>query len=312
MFSCCHPQLPEVAQVALMLNIVCGFGVGEVAAAFLSGHAAMEKRIARGKKMLAGSMRLFALTDPEHGDVAQRLSAVQRALYLLFNEGYHGAHAQSAVRAELCVEAMRLAELLLAHEVTATPSTHALIALMYLNAARLPTRIDASGNLSSLYDQDRSRWDRALIARGEDLFDRAAIGTDPTEYHLEAAIASMHASATSAKETRWDIIISLYDTLLALRPSPVVALNRAIAVAQLDGPVRGLTEIEVIADRERLSDYPFYFAAMGELELQCGRTDAARGHLEAARALARSSMERTFFEHRIAACGATAHQAPTP
>ncbi|MBK5188536.1 MAG: hypothetical protein JJD97_09825, partial [Gemmatimonadaceae bacterium] len=211
MFSCSHPQLPEVAQVALVLNILCGFGVNEIAAAFLTGHSAMQKRIARGKKVLAGSKRLFDLSD-EH-DLPQRLSAVQRALYLLFNEGYHGAHPELAVRAELCVEAMRLAELLLAYPITATPATKALVALMCLNAARMPARIDATGNLSALYEQDRRLWNRELIAKGEELLDHSATGITITEFHIEAAIASVHARARSLEETSWPMIVSLYDTL---------------------------------------------------------------------------------------------------
>ena len=246
MFSCCHPQLPEVAQVALMLNILCGFGANEVAAAFLTGQAAMEKRIARGKKVLASSTRLFDLSDER--DVPVRLSAVQRALYLLFNEGYHGAHAVSAVRGELCVEAIRLAELLLANPITSTPATHALIALMCFNAARLPARVDARGNLSSLYEQDRALWDAELIAKGERLLDHSATGTTITEFHVEAAIASLHSRASTLEDTDWPMIVSLYDTLMTVRPSPVVALNRAIAVAQRDGAERGLAEIAAIAD----------------------------------------------------------------
>lgn len=296
MFSCCHPQLPEIAQVALVLNILCGFGVNEVAAAFLTGHAAMEKRITRGKKVLASSKRLFDLSE-EH-DVPQRLSAVQRALYLLFNEGYHGANPELAVRGELCVEAMRLAELLLVHPITATPSTNALVALMCLNAARMPARVDATGNLSALYDQDRGLWDRALIAKGEQLLDRSATGTTLTEYHIEAGIASIHARAASLQDTSWPTIISLYDTLMQLRPSPVVALNRAIAIAQYEGPERGLAEVETIAEVERLADYPFYFGALGELELQRGHGDLARAHFLAASTRARNPLERHFFERR--------------
>ena len=296
MFSCCHPQLPEVAQVALMLNILCGFGVNEVAAAFLTGNAAMEKRIARGKRVLASSTRLFHLSDDR--DVPERLSAVHRALYLLFNEGYHGAHAELAVRGELCVEAMRLAELLLAHPVTATPATHALIALMYLNAARLPARVDAHGNLSSLYEQDRTRWDAELIAKGEQLLDHSATGTTITEFHIEAGIASLHARARALEDTDWSMIVTLYDTLMTIRPSPVVALNRAIAVAQRDGAERGLAEIDALAGAERLAAYPFYFAALGELEHRLGHKDAAREHFLTARARARNPMERNFFERR--------------
>ncbi|HXT47274.1 MAG TPA: DUF6596 domain-containing protein, partial [Gemmatimonadaceae bacterium] len=273
MFSCCHPQLPEVAQVALILHILCGFGVNEIAAAFLTRSAAMEKRIARGKSVLASSARLFDLA--EERELPKRLSAVQRALYLLFSEGYHGAHSQLAVRADLCREAMHLCNLLLEQPLTATPESYALEALMCLDAARLPARVDASGNLSSLYDQDRTLWDAALIAKGEELLDRSATGTHVSEYHIEAAIASVHARAQSAAGTRWDTIVGLYDTLLTIRPSPIVALNRAIAIAQLRGPAHGLEEIAAIADSARLADYPFYFAALGELELQRGHDEVA-------------------------------------
>ena len=165
MFSCCHPRLPEEAQVALMLHILCGFSVDEVAAAFVSSHAAMEKRITRAKKILAGSKKLFDIADAR--DFAARLPAVHRALYLLFNEGYHGASAESAVRAELCREAMRLAALLREHPLAATPATFALSALMCLHAARLPARLDSSGELRSLFDQDRSQWDAHLVAEGQ-------------------------------------------------------------------------------------------------------------------------------------------------
>ncbi|MGE5729984.1 MAG: RNA polymerase sigma factor [Gemmatimonas sp.] len=306
MFSCCHPRLPEIAQVALMLHILCGFGVNEVAAAFLTGHAAMERRITRGKKVLAGSKRLFDFTMSDDREVAQRLSAVHRALYLLFNEGYHGAHAESSVRADLCVEAMRLAELLLAHPVTDTPATRALIALMCLNAARLPARVDASGNLSSLYEQNRELWDQQLIAKGVRLLDHSATGTTITEFHVEAAIASIHARARSLEDTSWPMIVDLYDTLMTLRPSPVVALNRAIAIAQYQGAERGLAEIAAIAHVDRLADYPFFFAALGELEQQLGRTAEAQAHFREASSRARNMMERRFFERRAHEVGDSA------
>jgi RNA polymerase sigma factor (sigma-70 family) len=192
MFSCCHPRLPEEAQVALVLNILCGFGVDEIASAFVSGHAAIEKRITRAKKVLAGSKRLFDITAP--ADFSARLAAVHRALYLLFNEGYHGASAETAVRAELCREAMRLTAILLAHPLGNTPTTCALAALMCLDAARLPARVDASGNLISLVDQDRSQWDQKLVVEGLKFLELSATGTELTEYHVEAAIASIHAS----------------------------------------------------------------------------------------------------------------------
>src|SRR5262249_15545623 len=194
-------------------------------------------------------------------DFSARLPAVQRALYLLFNEGYHGASAESAVRVELCQEAMRLVALLREHPLASTPTTHALSALMCLHAARLPARLDASGSLTSLFDQDRSRWDPALVTAGQRLLELSARRPALTDSQVGAAIASVPAEARRAEDTEWGAIVSLYDTLMAIRPSPVVALNRAIAVAQHEGPERGLEEIRVITDRARLSAYPFYHAA---------------------------------------------------
>jgi RNA polymerase sigma factor (sigma-70 family) len=300
MFSCCHPRLPEQAQVALMLHILCGFSVDEVANAFVSSHAAIEKRITRAKRVLAGSKHLFDVSGAE--DFSTRLPAVQRALYLLFNEGYHGASPEAAVRAELCCEAIRLAGLLSNHPLAATPATFALSALMCLDAARLPGRLDESGKLTSFADQDRSRWDQKLLLDGLKLLERSASGSELSEYHVEAAIAAIHACALSTDDTDWAAIVSLYDTLLTIRPSPIVALNRAIAVAQNEGPERGLEEILSIHDRDRLIAYPFYPAALGELEFRRGRREAAREHFRAALALARNPMERRFLEQRVAAC----------
>jgi RNA polymerase sigma factor (sigma-70 family) len=299
MFSCCHPRLREEVQVALVLHILCGFGVGEIANAFLCNEGAIEKRIARGKKVIAGSKTLFDLAG--ESDFAGRLGAVQRALYLLFNEGYHGAGV-SAVRVPLCAEAMRLAALLIEHAPSATPKTHALLALMCLHAARLPARIDGAGDLIPLLEQDRALWDQRLVQEGERLLDLSASGVEVTEYHVEAAIASVHADASAVKDTRWDQIVSLYDARLSIRPSPVVALQRALAVAQLDGPEEGIKEIRRIAGSERLATYPFYFAALGELELRRGDRKAAGSHFRAALQLARNGMERRFIAGRIRAC----------
>ena len=302
MFWCCDPRLPEPSQIALVLHILCGFSVDEVAAAFVSGQAAVEKRITRAKKVLAAA-ELFDVTAA--GDFAQRLPVVQQALYLLFNEGYHGACPEAAVRSELCHEAMRLAALLLQHPLGAVPSTCALSALMCLHAARLPARLDAAGNLRALADQDRSLWDRELQEEGLKLLELSARGPGLSAFHVEAAIASFHAAAPGTAETDWRSIAELYDALLALKPSPVVALNRAIAVAQREGPERGLEEIGSIGDRdrERLAGYPFYFAALGEFELRRGQRDRAREHFRAARELARNPMERRFLDQRMSACG---------
>jgi RNA polymerase sigma-70 factor (ECF subfamily) len=166
----------------------------------------------------------------------------------------------------------------------------------------LPARVDDSGNLTSLFDQDRSLWDQSLVREGLKFMELSAAGPELTEYHVEAAIASVHSTASRSDDTNWEIIVSFYDTLIAIRPSPIVALNRAIAIAQRDGPERGLKELDAIGDHDRLTTYPFYSAARGELELRCGRHQAARQHFRAALALARNPMERRFFDQRISAC----------
>lgn len=300
MFSCIHPQLPEETQVALALHLLCGFSIDETAAAFLKNPAALYKRLQRAKALLRGSQGLFDLAGAR--DVTARLPAVTRALYLLFNEGYHGASVQSAVRAELCQEALRLTALLLDNPVTATAATHALAALFNFLEARRLQRVDATGNLILLVDQDRSRWDPALIAEGERQLELSAVGSELTPYHVEAAIASVHAAACGIEATDWSAIVSLYETLMQLQPSPVVALNRAVAVAQRDGPARGLEEISRIADRPRLRRYPFYFTALGEFELRLGRRREARKQFETALRLARNPTETRFLQGRLEDC----------
>jgi RNA polymerase sigma-70 factor (ECF subfamily) len=296
MFSCCHPRLPPDVQVALVLNLLCGLGAMEIAAAFLVGRAAVEKRIARGKTALAAAPRLFDLADREF---AARLDSVRRALYLLFNEGYHGASGESAVRADLCGEALRLVALLREHGPAAVPETDALAALMCLHAARLPARLDAEGDLSPFADQDRSRWDSRLVAEGLALLERSAAGREVSEYHVEAAIAAVHAAAPDAERTDWARVVSLYDRLMRIAPSPVVALNRAIAIGQRDGPRRGLDALRAIEDRERLARYPFLPAAIADLEARLGLAHDARAHFAEALSLARNAAERRSIERRL-------------
>lgn len=298
MFSCCHPRLAQEAQVALILNILCGFGAAEIASALLAGHAAIEKRISRGKQTLAESRSLFDLGDAEF---TARLSTVRHALYLLFNEGYHGAAASGAIQLELCQEALRLTRLLSDYEPAATPTTAALAALMCLNAARLPGRVDAEGQLLALFEQDRARWDAELITQGLALFEASASGDELSQYHVEAAIAVAHASAPTFAETDWAAVVGLYDRLMQVAPSPVVALNRAIAIGHFAGPAGGLAALREISDTERLRTYPFYAAALGEFELRLGHLEQARQHFGAALAQARNDTERHFLQKRLAA-----------
>jgi predicted RNA polymerase sigma factor len=230
---------------------------------------------------------------------------------LLFNEGYHGASPESSVRSELCNEAIRLTAVLLRHPLGGTPATYALAAVMTLTAARLLARIDPSGNLVALFDQDRALWDRPRLSEGMRLLELSASGTEITTYHIEAALASIHATAERAEDTDWSTIISLYDSLVGINPSPIVALNRAITIAQRDGPQGGLEAIEAIRNPDRLAAYPFFPAALGELELRRGDGERAREHFQAAFAKARNAAERRFFEQRLAACDVASSQRPT-
>ncbi len=297
MFTCVSPRIAEDAQVALVLNVVSGFGASEIAHAFLSSEAAIEKRLSRAKATLAESKSLFEVAGSER--IASRLDAVQRALYVLFSEGYHGAHPESAVRSDLCDEAMRLVELLARHATTATPKTHALAALMALHAARLPARLDAAGDLSPLLEQDRSRWNRELIATGVRYLEASATGDSISVYHVEAAIAAEHTTAARSEDTQWVRIVQHYDRLFEMQPTPVVALNRAIAIAQRDGPSAGLDAIDAIEGKSRLESYPFYFAAKAELERRRGNVAIARENFERALEHARNPEERRFFQSRI-------------
>jgi RNA polymerase sigma factor (sigma-70 family) len=295
MFACCDARLQPAVQVALILKLLCGFGVGEVAQAFLATPAAIEKRLARGKAALRRPGALADLSDPI---VAHRLDGVLDALYLLFNEGYHGAHPELAVRTDLCAEAIRLARLLAQNPATALPRTFALLALMCLHAARLPGRVDAEGALVPLEEQDRARWDAALAAEGAQWLSRAA-SAPPTPLLLEAAIAAEHCFAPTFAQTDWPAIVALYDALYAQKPSPVVALNRAIALAQVAGPERGLAELQSIAGRERLARYPFYPAALGDLHLRAGHSRDAEEQFRRALRLARSPAERRHFQRKL-------------
>lgn len=297
MFSCCDPELSEEARVALILNVSCGFGAAEIASALLASRAAIEKRLSRGKRQLAERGRWF---DLDGSDFADRLATVQQAVYLLFNEGYHGASTRALVREELCREALRLCAALDEQPRTATPATRALFSLLCLNAARLPARLDSAGDLSALDEQDRDSWDQALLRRGLELFERSAAGTELSAYHLESAIAVEHTRARSVSDTDWAAVVALYDRLLVLAPSPVVELNRAIALAERDGPRAGLRALESVSGVERLSSYPFYPAALAELELRLGEHETARAHFQRALALARNAAERRFLEKRLA------------
>ncbi len=305
MFSLAQPRLPEPSKLALILRISCGFGDGEIAAALMTSEAAISKRLTRAKEVVRGSRSLFDLSD---ADLPARLASVRRAIYLLFNEGYHGACAETVVRAELCAEALRLVGILAQHPLTGTPETLALAALLHLHAARLPARVDETGAPMPFSEQPRERWDESLLSRGLTLLTKASRGDTLSAFHVEAAIAAVHATAPSASATAWSQIVALYDTLAQLSPSPIVALNRAIAVAEAEGPARGMQELAAL-DADALKDYVFYHAALGEVSARTGARAAAAAHLARAIELARSPQERAFLEKRRASALAAAEDA---
>ncbi|HTD48684.1 MAG TPA: sigma-70 family RNA polymerase sigma factor [bacterium] len=300
MFSCCHPDLSTEAQVTLILKTLCGFSVAEIAHALLAGEDAIEKRLGRARTLFRRSGTFVEITDAS--EIPERLEAVYQAIYLLFSEGYHGSRSERSVREDLCFEAIRLALLLSERPEGDNPKTHALVALCCFHAARLPGRIDDDGGLIQLETQDRSKWDRALMGKGFQFLENASTGRELSEYHLEAGIASLHCAAPTYERTEWAKILELYDMLYRLKPSPIVALNRAIAVGKARGPEAGLAELRTIPDPARLKDYPFYPAAQGEFHFLAGRAAEAGKYFEKAITLARSRSETAFFERKLQAC----------
>ena len=278
MFVCCHPLLGPDAQVMLALKVLCGFGTAEIARAFLGTEAAIEKQLTRTKQRLRDAGVRFEL--PEGAELAPRLDGVLATLYLLFNEGYKASSGERLLREDLCREAIRLAGLLVGHPAGDTPRAHALLALMLFNTARFPTRLDEQGGLLRLDAQDRSRWDHALIDRGLAHLMAAARGDELGEYHVQAGIAACHCLAPDAASTDWARILAHYDDLLRIKPSPIVALNRAVAVANLRGARAGLDAIAAIPQRARLESQHLVHAVTGELLL---RMEDHRGAAESFR-----------------------------
>ena len=297
MFAVCDPGLNRETHVTLILRWLCGLSAKEIGQAFLVDTQTIDRRLHRGRGRLR---ELGRLPDVENlPDFDTRRDSVLRSLYLLFNEGYHGSNPQDPVRPFLCEDALRLTELLLDAKATAHQDAHALAALFCFDVARLSTRLDEHGVFVPLEDQDRSRWDRARIERGLMHLARAATGDHMSRWHLEAGIACEHAIAPSIQKTDWDRIVGFYQVLAQQSWSPVVALNRALALAERDGLDEGRRELIALAGEQKLSRYPFYWAARADLERRAGRHAAARDNYEHAIALARSPAERVSYERRI-------------
>ncbi len=295
-FTCCHPALAPDAQIALTLREVCGLTTEEIAHAFLSAAPTLAQRIVRAKAKIRDARIPYQVPTPE--ELPERLESVLRVIYLVFNEGYSASSGESLTRLDLSGEAIRLGRLLI--ELLPEPEAIGLLALMLLHESRRTARASPSGELILLADQDRSLWNREQIAEGSALVERALASRRAGPYAIQAAIAAVHANASNAEATDWSEIVGLYDVLLRVDPSPVIELNRAVAVAMRDGPSAGLALIDAILARGDLQDYRLAHAAQADMYRRLERREQARDAYTRALALTRQEPERRFLERRLA------------
>jgi len=300
-----HPSLTPRARVVLALKLVAGFGTREIARALFADEAAVAQVLVRAKRTIRSSG--IALTPPTPADLDLRLASALDTIYLMFNEGHSATEGELAIREDVCVAAIRLAELLAADAETARPEVFAVLALMSFHASRLAARIGPTGELLTLDRQDKSRWDRSRIDAGFRYLDHAAHGPKVTHWHLEAGIASLHAAAARTVEVDWQAILQLYDRLLEVRPSPIARLNRAVALARVEGADAALKEVRAVAGHPALANYYLLAAVEADLLGTLGDRVGARRALERARAGARTDPERALLDQRIAELDGSRH-----
>lgn len=301
MFACCHPSIPAESQIALTLKTLCGLNVQEISRAFLTTEETITKRIYRAKEKIRAEK--IELDTPAGSELAVRVDAVLKTLYLLFNEGYNSSQPEQLIREELCMEAMRLCHLLTEQKQTAYPRTKALLSLMCFQASRLNARLDDKGNIILLKYQDRNLWYRPLIQKGFDYLDEAAEPFEESTYHLEAAIASLHAAAPSFEQTDWPHLLTLYDLLLKMNYSPIIQLNRSIVSGMVNGPAAAITEISSIPGIEALLATHYLFAsALGELHSQLHQTTEACFYFQKAISLTHSPVEKSLLRKKMESC----------
>lgn len=297
MFACCHPSIPDESQIALTLKTLCGLSVNEIAKAFLTTDESVAKRIYRAKEKIKAEQ--IELDVPSDSQLSLRIDAVLKSLYLLFNEGYNSSNHDHLIREDLCAEAMRLCHLLTQHSLTAFPRSKALMALMYFQSSRIHARLDDKANIILLKNQDRSKWNQSLIQKGLDYLDAAAEPFEVSAYHLEAAIASIHAASPSFEKTDWRSIYHLYELLYQLQPNPIVAMNKAIASAYAISKEHALEELHKI---NWLEKHHLYFASLGELYLDMSQPVKAKEYFEKAIRLTDSFSEKQLLAEKIGHC----------
>ncbi len=300
-FACCHPLISLEDQTALALKTLCGFSPAEIANAFLTSEVAINKRLTRARQKIRDLAIPFEI--PAGDELTTRLDGVLQTLYLLFNEGYKASSGDNLIREDLCMEAIRLTTLLAMHPCSDFPHTHALLSLMLLNAARLQGRTDPGGNILRLRDQDRSTWDSSMIRLGLMHLSHAASGDTLTEYHLQAGIAACHATSADDSATDWLRILTHYDQWTMINDSPVIALNRAVALSKIEGPAAGIEAISKIRQNRSLDSYYLVHAILGELEAQLGNIQIAVAHLQKAISLAELRSEQDFLKKQLQGLG---------
>ncbi|MFL5728895.1 MAG: RNA polymerase sigma factor, partial [Cytophagaceae bacterium] len=297
-FACCHPGLAEADQIALTLKTCSGFDVQEIAGALLSNQETIRKRLQRAKALITEKNIRFDI--PTGAKLKQRLDMVLHTLYLIFNEGYSSSGKENLIRKDLCEEAIRLSLLLTENKYTSQPKCYSLVALMTLLASRFDARLDEQGEIILLEDQNREQWDQVLIGIGIDYLDRASQGDELTEYHIEAAIVAEHSFARSFAETNWQLILSLYDHLISLNPSPAVFLNRAIVMGKINGADKAIEEILSMKDIDKLLESRHLFpAVLGDLYRQNGDVKKASKYLEKAISLTQSPAEKNLLKKKL-------------
>jgi RNA polymerase sigma-70 factor (ECF subfamily) len=294
MFACCHPSIPYESQVALTLKTLCGLSIAEIAASFLAAEETITKRLYRAREKIREENISLEAPIPAH--LPGRLDALLHSLYLLFNEGYNSSHPNELIRHDLCGEAMRLCLLLVKNPVTNSPSANALLALMCFQASRAEARIHSDGSIILLKDQDRSRWSKPLTEKGKYYLERAANGPEVSEYHIEAAIAGSHSCAAKFNDTNWQEIHKLYSILINIKPSPIIELNKAIALGYAQSPAAGLSALLEI---KSLENHYLLHAALGDFYMQLGDTDKSRIHYARAQMLTSSIAEKNLLRTKM-------------